>query len=369
MNSDSITQERADQNALLVPPDEIQGRGSDEEPRSWLILVVDDDEEVHTTTRFMLRQEMILGRRLELLHARSAAEAMRILHEEPRVAVALIDVVMESDDAGLKLVRDIRGTRGLESVRLILRTGQPGLAPESDIVRQYDINDFRTKTELTSTRLVTSLTVAIRSCIQIRNFIRVNRELEDSRRRMEQLAVTDGLTGLVNRRYFDEQLIVEWSRARRTRSSLALMMADVDFFKSYNDTYGHPAGDESLKRIANCLQAVLHRAGDVVARYGGEEFAVILPATDYPGACALARQMRAAVRALEIPHSGSAVDSIVTISIGVAAAQPVPHDVAAPEDGGDDLAELLMCADHALYRAKDAGRDRIVMHDPGSTSQ
>jgi diguanylate cyclase (GGDEF)-like protein len=330
--------------------------------RTWKVLVVDDDEEVHSTTRFMLRTEIILGRNLTLLHARSAAEAMRVLQSEADIAVALVDVVMDSDDAGLQLVRGIRARPALESVRLILRTGQPGLAPEADIVSQYDINDYRTKTELTRTRLITSLTVAIRAYIQIRKFIRVNLELEESRRRMEQLAVTDALTGLVNRRYFDEQLIVEWSRARRTRSTLALMMADVDHFKDYNDSYGHPAGDECLRRIAECLQSVLHRAGDVVARYGGEEFAVILPATDYFGAGALATQMRDAVLALQIPHRASPVESVVTISIGVAAAEPMPHDSAASEDRGDDLAEILMCADHALYQAKDGGRNRIILH-------
>ncbi|MCR9145240.1 MAG: diguanylate cyclase [bacterium] len=338
---------------------------SPERSRSWTILVVDDDEEVHSTTRFMLRSEMIYGRKLELLHARSTSEALRILENHAEIAVALIDVVMETDDAGLQLVRGIRARTALESVRLIIRTGQPGLAPEADIVSQYDINDYRTKTELSQTRLMTSLTVAIRSYIQIRKFIRVNQELEESRRRMEQLAVTDGLTALVNRRYFDEQLIVEWARARRTRSTLALMMADVDHFKDYNDTYGHPAGDVCLRRIADCLQSVLHRAGDVVARYGGEEFAVILPATDYFGAGALATQMRDAVLALKIPHSASPVASVVTISIGVAAAEPTAHDPNFPEDSGEDLAELLMYADHALYQAKRSGRNRIILHESG----
>lgn len=332
--------------------------------RVWTILVVDDDEEVHSTTRFMLSAEMILGRKLELIHARSGAEALRALETAPHIAVALVDVVMETDDAGLELVRQIRAQPALESVRLILRTGQPGMAPESDVVSQYDINDYRTKTELTRTRLITSLTVAIRSCMQIRNYIRVNQELEQSRRRMEQLAVTDALTGLVNRRYFDEQLIVEWSRARRTQSPLALMMADVDFFKSYNDTYGHPEGDECLRRIAKCLQSVLQRAGDVVARYGGEEFAVILPATDLVGAEALASQMRRAILALEIPHSGSLIDSGVTISIGVAAAGPTSVDSNTGDDPAEDLAELLMCADHALYRAKRAGRNQVILHQP-----
>ncbi|BBO20715.1 MAG: EAL domain-containing protein [Burkholderiales bacterium] len=144
------------------------GAPGGERPRPWRVLVVDDEREVHAATLFALKDLVIAGRPLEFLHAYSAAEARRVMEGTPDIAVVLLDVVMEKGDAGLQLVRTIRKELGRADTRIILRTGQPGYAPELEVIRDYDINDYKTKSELTRTRLVTSLTTAIRSYEQIR---------------------------------------------------------------------------------------------------------------------------------------------------------------------------------------------------------
>lgn len=179
------------------------------------------------------------------------------------------------------------------------------------------------------------------------------RDMTDHRRAqtaLEQLATRDGLTGIANRRTFDEKLGNEWKRERRDLRSLSLLMIDVDHFKRYNDTYGHQAGDHCLQQIANVLEEVVFRPGDLVARYGGEEFAVILTATDAKGAAIVANRILERVAELAIPHSGGE-GGHVTLSIGICTSIPEPH---VTREG------LISCADGALYKAKHAGRNRCV---------
>lgn len=171
---------------------------------------------------------------------------------------------------------------------------------------------------------------------------------KDAEAKLEEMARTDGLTGLLNRRTFDDKLYMEFSRAYRHNLNLGLMMIDVDHFKAYNDIYGHPAGDECLKAIAQCFKSQSRRPSDIVARYGGEEFVAVFPQTDEAGMMVIAESFRLAIRALEIPHAGSE-RGIVTVSVGVGMKRP-----------GDDIrgpADLLKRSDQALYQAKDAGRD------------
>jgi len=167
---------------------------------------------------------------------------------------------------------------------------------------------------------------------------------------LSRLSFLDALTGLANRRRFDEALEKEWRRAMRFGTSLALVMADVDHFKLYNDTFGHPEGDRCLAAVAGVLRNALGRAGDLAARYGGEEFVVLVPGLDRAGALALAESLRASCEALAMPHPGSPVAPVVTISLGAAACHP-----------GDTLsmASLLADADAALYEAKHAGRNLV----------
>ncbi|MCK2089294.1 diguanylate cyclase [Thauera aromatica] len=174
-------------------------------------------------------------------------------------------------------------------------------------------------------------------------------ELEAANHKLAMLSLTDGLTGISNRRHFDEMLRSEWARALRTAQPLAILMVDIDLFKKYNDHYGHQAGDECLIRVAHAIQSCVKRAGDLAARYGGEEFAVICAESDLEKATALADILCHAVAAQALPHVLSPHGRI-TVSIGVAAAVPTPD--AAPET-------LLRRADEALYRAKAGGRNRV----------
>ena len=168
---------------------------------------------------------------------------------------------------------------------------------------------------------------------------------------MTVLAGTDGLTGLANRRRFDEVLETEFARLRRSGAPLSLILLDVDHFKNYNDSYGHVAGDECLKRISGVLDVSLNRAPDMPARYGGEEFAAILPETEHEGAVAIAERIRSDVAALAIHHGGSSVSDHVTVSVGI-----VTHDCSAI----GSPKEFVMMADEQLYRAKAEGRNRIA---------
>jgi diguanylate cyclase (GGDEF)-like protein/PAS domain S-box-containing protein len=170
---------------------------------------------------------------------------------------------------------------------------------------------------------------------------------------LERLASHDGLTGVVNRRGFDEKLHTEWSRSCREALPMALIMIDVDHFKRFNDHYGHQAGDECLKKIAAALAQSVLRPFDVVARYGGEEFAVILPSIDEVGASLVAQRILQAVAALAIPHDAAENDEYVTVSVGVAAALSLQ---------GERSEQLIAAADRALYQAKHTGRNRIVLH-------
>lgn len=167
---------------------------------------------------------------------------------------------------------------------------------------------------------------------------------------LERLALLDGLTCIPNRRRFDQQAEQEWRRACREGTSLALAIIDVDEFKRYNDHYGHGAGDECLRAIAQALTNAVARAGDLVARYGGEEFVLLLPDTDSEGACCIAERCRRAVLALALPHATSSVGAVVSISIGVASTRPPALEIAPLRD----------MADRALYRAKAGGRNRVV---------
>jgi diguanylate cyclase (GGDEF)-like protein/PAS domain S-box-containing protein len=184
-------------------------------------------------------------------------------------------------------------------------------------------------------------------------------KLQDAYRRLQALAEQDGLTGLSNRRYFDTALLREHRRALREKTNLALLMIDVDWFKAYNDRYGHPAGDECLKRIGEAIGEAARRPGDVAARYGGEEFSLLLPNTDEAGTAIVAERIREAVSALAIEHGDSPM-RIATVSIG--AVSMSAEAIAEPK-------ALLRAADRALYRAKHNGRNTVVCgQDQDATS-
>jgi diguanylate cyclase (GGDEF)-like protein len=196
-------------------------------------------------------------------------------------------------------------------------------------------------------RLIRQLRIREKLAVQLRE---AKQALEARNQSLAALALHDGLTGLANRRQFDAVLGAEFNRAMRGGTALALVMIDVDFFKPYNDIYGHPGGDDCLRRISAAVSGVRQRAGDLAARYGGEELAVLLPRTDLAGAKAVAEKIRRAVKDLQIAHAGNPA-GIVTISAGVA--------VLAPRMGGAAAPDLLAAADAALYAAKSGGRDQV----------
>jgi diguanylate cyclase (GGDEF)-like protein/PAS domain S-box-containing protein len=176
-------------------------------------------------------------------------------------------------------------------------------------------------------------------------------ELQKAYDNLERLAAMDGLTGLANRRIFDETLEAEWRRAQREESTLSMLMLDVDYFKSFNDALGHVAGDETLRQIAGALREVVHRPGDLAARYGGEEFVVLLPVTDSEGAMHIARKVAIAISRLGMEHVASPA-GYVTASIGVTSFAPGPDA---------ESSDLVEAADRAMYSAKRKGRNRIEM--------
>lgn len=198
---------------------------------------------------------------------------------------------------------------------------------------------------------------------RVRTQLRLKRAMDQLR----NVASHDDLTGVANRRMFDQSLMREWHAARRRSTPLSLLMIDVDAFKAYNDTFGHQRGDECLSAVAGALQCGMRRPGDLVARYGGEEFAVVLPETDEQGARQVAEDLRNRVIDLAIPRDIDDTPDVVTISVGVATyhAERCEDGEFGPNLSGVECTDpeaLVGAADQALYQAKRAGRDRVVIH-------
>jgi diguanylate cyclase (GGDEF)-like protein len=380
----------------------------------WKILVVDDERQVHEVTRLALKNFKFEDKPLEIISAYSGQEAQVILTQHPDTAVLLLDVVMETKYAGLDLVKHIRESLNNLFIRIILRTGQPGEAPEISIIKDYDINDYKTKTELTQQKLFSSLVTAIRAYrdivtvedarqeiavlnekllsfnqtleesvrlrtqeleqknrqleteIQTRvkaqqELQRINRDLDLANKELDyanhqlRLAVNhDGLTKIANRRRFDEYFEQTWLQALRDQSNLTLILCDIDYFKLFNDTYGHVEGDRCLQQVAETLETVIKRPMDLAARYGGEEFAMILPNTNLQGGLVIAENLLTAIQQLGISHASSPVKDHLTLSIGISTLLPTPERTAQT---------LLTAADIALYEAKQLGRAQIVVNN------
>ena len=237
---------------------------------------------------------------------------------------------------------------GVEKVVDELRAGDYDEARLLYRTRQREKGEIWLESTMRITRSPT--TGKIDGVVAISRDMTDQKDLED---RLATLATTDGMTGLANRRCFDAKLAEEWARARRSGAHISLLMIDVDHFKKFNDTCGHPAGDACLQAIAASLANHARRPGDLAARYGGEEFAVLLPDTDAAGCRVIGEQIRTAVRALAIPHLTSPLGQ-VTVSIGGAVFHP-------GADSRVDGLALVEAADHALYDAKRTGRDRMAM--------
>jgi diguanylate cyclase (GGDEF)-like protein len=288
----------------------------------------------------------------------SAFAALGVTGAAPAAAFDLIlmDMVLPDTD-GITAIRTINARAETRNVPIIMVTGEQD---EGTLREAFAAGamDFVTK-PVNEVALLARIGSALRLKRAIDQRIARERDLEAREQelaaanaKLEQIALTDALTGVANRRHFDQRLRAEWLRAMRDETPLALLLADVDHFKRYNDTYGHQLGDRCLALVAGALREHTARSGDLVARYGGEEFAVLLPNTNVEGAVAVGERLRAAVAALAIPHSASSVGPIVSLSLGAATVKPMPQSAETT---------LIAAADSALYRAKEAGRDRVSL--------
>lgn len=266
-----------------------------------------------------------------VLMATNGAKALALCKDDPPDLI-LLDVVMPEMD-GHEVCERLKAVEVTRNIPVIFVTSHTDAAEETRGLELGAV-DFIAKPvnpAVVRARVKTQLTLKAQTDL------------------LRQMVFIDGLTGVANRRCFDERLGTEWRRAARTSSPLALLMLDVDHFKRYNDRYGHQSGDDCLRQVASAIRSGLLRPGDLVARYGGEEFACILPGTDFDGALAVGTGIETRVRGLQIEHADSEVCDAVTVSIGVAMCLPQP-------DG--DPARLLALADAQLYRAKHSGRGR-----------
>lgn len=278
-----------------------------------------------------------------------------------RPTVILQDLVMPGIN-GLDLVRQYRATPSIKDVPIIVLSARDEPSLKSDAFLA-GANDYLVKLP-DQIELIARIRYHSMAYQHRRQRDEAYRALQESQRQLMEsnfellrLSNTDALTGLSNRRHFDEYLEAEWRRAMRAQSPLSLLLIDVDYFKQYNDTYGHPAGDAVLTKVADLMQKHCGRATDMEARLGGDEFAMILPMTDHAGAREVAEQLRNKMEGLQIPHSASAVARHLTVTIG--GTSMVPQRL-------QSAFVLSDAADRALYQAKAAGRNRVIVSTPGA---
>lgn len=274
------------------------------------------------------------------------------LFEQEAPSLILLDIILPDVD-GFEVARRIRAMeKPGEWTPIIFLTA---LTKDEDLERGIEAGGDDYIFKPVSEVVLGAKVRAMQRIVQMRySLLVLARKLDSANRELTRLSAVDGLTGIANRRQFDEALEREWRRCLRLRKPLSLVMCDVDLFKQYNDNYGHQAGDECLKAVAATLKERLRRPADIVARYGGEEFAAILPDTGLEGALRVAEIMRSGIQSLGISHEGSAA-GVVTVSLGVAAMQP---------QGAEGVSRLLGAADWALYEAKRLGRNGVYAADP-----
>ena len=290
-------------------------------------LLVVDDQPINIQVMYQ-----IFSVDFEVFMATSGAQALALCKDNPPDLV-LLDIVMPDMD-GFEVCTRLKADLATRDIPVIFVTAYTDAEQETHGLNVGAV-DFISKPvnpAVVRARVKTHITLKLQSDV------------------MRQLVFLDGLTGVYNRRYFDQQLAMEMARSVRSQTPLSLIMLDVDFFKRYNDCYGHLAGDDCLRQIATTLKEGLRRPADLVARYGGEEFACILPETEFNDAITLARELEMRIREKRIPHPNSDTAQVVTISVGVSGR------------GGDtpgNASTLLAQADAQLYKAKNAGRGRV----------
>ena len=294
--------------------------------KTSLILIVDDDAINIEILNDVLEEEY------EIIFATHGQQALE-LAKKYQPDLILLDVIMPEMD-GYAVCEQLKKETKTNSIPVIFITGLSDMAAE---IRGLQVGAIDYVTKPINPPIVQ---------MRVRNHI----ELQQARKSLKYLSITDGLTELSNRRHFDEVLQNEFNRLSRLCHPLSLIMLDVDFFKKFNDNYGHISGDGCLKKVAQVIRDSLQRSSDFAARYGGEEFACILPNTDSEGAIKIANKIRLTIERLNIPHCGSLISNRVTVSLGVLTVlgytKTSPH-------------EIIARADAQLYRAKETGRNRF----------
>ena len=292
------------------------------------VLVVDDDPVIIRLLGDILKEDY------QVFFACTGETAIGIAEKNPMPDLILLDIVMREMD-GYEVCQRLKLDKRTANIPIIFITAMRNEDDEAKGL-SYGAVDYIVKP-------------IRRSIVKAR--VKTHLELKRHRDFLEQLSSMDGLTGISNRRRFDDFIESEWHRAKREQSFLSLIMCDIDFFKRYNDNYGHAAGDICLKKVAQALQKPLKRPSDLAARYGGEEFAVILPNTSANGAAHVSINIKHEIDTLQIAHAYSPISSFLTISIGAATAQPWL---------GRSVTDLIVASDKALYTAKSEGRNKTV---------
>ena len=293
------------------------------------ILVVDD----MTTTLLLLHD--LLKDTYEVKIAKSGTKALEILNSTNDIDLVLLDVEMP-DINGYEVCKIIKNNETIKNIPIIFITGRTSQEDE-----EYGLNlgaiDYITKP---FNKAIVKL--------RIKNYL----NLKIKNDMLEKLSMYDGLTNIRNRRFFDETFEKTFSEIKRDKKSLAVLMIDIDFFKPYNDNYGHGQGDETLRKVAKALEKTIKRASDFVARYGGEEFVILLKDINKDGVEAVANNLLNAIRELKITHEFSKIENYVTVSIGVSY-----------YNSSSDITklELLLKADETLYNVKNSGRNNFAI--------
>ncbi|WP_299402746.1 diguanylate cyclase [Acaryochloris sp. IP29b_bin.148] len=318
---------------------------------STQILIIEDNVQDVEIVRELLDIKPPSSVALE--HRETLSAGIDFLQVSNATDLVLLDLSLP-DAFGLDTFHHVR--EAFPNIPLIILSGDNRESTAMEAL-QDGAQDFLVKGRFNSSTLHRSIHYALerqrqRLELEYKNLAlaSLSQQLEDANRELEHLATVDGLTQISNRRRFDEVFLSEWNRLHREEQPLSLILCDVDHFKAYNDTYGHPAGDTCLQLVAQAICKVVKRPADCVARYGGEEFGVILPHTDLAGAVFVAEAIRDQIRALNLPHAASSVSNQVSLSLGVACQTP-----------NSDIAPsvLISSADRALYVAKAQGRDRV----------
>jgi two-component system chemotaxis family response regulator WspR len=329
------------------------------EEATTMVLLVDDQAIIGEAVRRSLSTE----KNFDYHFCSDASQALQ-LAIQIKPTVILQDLVMPHFD-GLTLVREYRNNPATHDIPIIVLSTKEDPKIKSAAFAA-GANDYLVKLPDTI-ELIARLRYHSRSYVTLLQRDEAYQALRHSQQRLleanlelQRLTSSDGLTGIANRRHFDEHLELEWRRAAREQSDISLLMIDVDYFKAYNDSFGHLQGDEALRQVARVITESAGRPADLAARYGGEEFSLILPNTMAQGGRLIAEVLRQKIEEKGTPHTTPASDSVLTVSIGVATLVPRVDEPSV---------HLVQMADQSLYEAKRAGRNRVVAVDrTGSVS-